>query len=175
MTRHFDPLTAIGDAREAFEGRWEDRLWLNVPGPLYGAATDNCWTGRLHAPTHVLYGGDHASEYVFRQPRTPAETARLVEAARQDPFAGYACDGDAWWTPELVREWWRGRAEVTEYLAGRRGEWEEFDARSGQGVVAAVRGFEAYIADGLATDLRVFLYWLEERRSPGVDDRLPVL
>ncbi|MBZ3902615.1 hypothetical protein [Streptomyces griseiscabiei] len=62
-----------------------------------------------------------------------------------------------------------------EYLSGRRGEWEECDARSGQGIVAAVGDFEAYIADGLATDLRVCLYWLEERRSPGVDDRLPVL
>jgi hypothetical protein len=28
-------------------GTWEDRNWRNVPGPLYGAMTDNCWVGRL--------------------------------------------------------------------------------------------------------------------------------
>jgi hypothetical protein len=175
MTRYFDPLSVIGDHRDSFKGQWDDRLWLNVPGPLYGGDTDTCWTGRLHAPGHVLYGGDHATEYVFRQPRTVTETARLVEAAESDPFAGYGCDGDAWWTPGLVRQWWRDRGRVTEYLAGRRSEWDEFDARSGQGIALAVRDFETYVADGLADDLRVYLYWLEERRSPGVGDPLPEL
>lgn len=175
MTLYFDPLTAIGDNLEAFKGRWEDRLWLNVPGPLYGAQTDNCWTGRLHAPAHVLYGGDYASEYVFRQPRTSTETAGLVQAAAEDPYASYACDGDTWWTPDLVREWWRERGRVTEYLAGGMSEWEEFDSRAEQGIVSAVRDFETYIAGELALDLRVYLYWLEERRSPGVGDRLPGL
>ncbi|MDX3639457.1 hypothetical protein [Streptomyces sp. MB09-02B] len=120
ITDCFALLPAVGDDREAFKGRWEDRLWLNVPGPLYGAETDTCRTGRLHAPAH-------------------------------------------------------GRARIAEYLTRRSGEWGEFDARSEQGLVAAVRDFEAYVADGLATDLRVYLYRLEERRAPGDGDRLPVL
>ncbi|MFJ9457425.1 hypothetical protein ACIRST_20340 [Kitasatospora sp. NPDC101447] len=53
--------------------------------------------------------------------------------------------------------------------------WDEGDDRSGQGIAAAVRDFERYIADGLATDLRVYLHWLEERRSPTPEDRLPDL
>ncbi|MFE4976281.1 hypothetical protein ACFRAR_29780 [Kitasatospora sp. NPDC056651] len=61
------------------------------------------------------------------------------------------------------------------YLSRERSTWAESDARAGQGVVAAVRDFELYIADGLATDLRIYRYWLEERRSPTPDDRLPEL
>lgn len=45
----------------------------------------------------------------------------------------------------------------------------------GPGRGAAVRRFEAYLAEGLATDLRIYLYWLEERRSPTVLDKLPEL
>ncbi|MFJ4770609.1 ferredoxin [Streptomyces uncialis] len=175
MTLYFDPLPAVEGHRDVFRCKWEDRLWLNVPGPFYGGETDNCWTGRLSAPDHVLYGGEHLSEYVYRQPRSAAETARLVEAADADPFHGYGYDGDDRWTTGTVREWWRDRGRVTTYLADRREEWEEWDVREGQGVAAAVRRFEAYLAGGLATDLRIYLYWLEERRSPTVFDRLPEL
>ncbi|MGX1271278.1 ferredoxin [Streptomyces phaeoluteigriseus] len=174
MTLYFDPLTVLAD-RDAFRGRWEDRLWLNVPGPFYGGETDTCWTGRLAAPAHVLYGGEYLSEYVHHQPTTPAETARLARAAGDDPFLGYGCDGDARWTPAAVREWWRDRGRVVRYLSDHKGTWDESDAAAGQGTAAAVRDFAAYIADGLAADLRIYLYWLEERRSPGPDDRLPEL
>jgi hypothetical protein len=39
-------------------GRWEERSWLNVPGPFYGAETDTCATGRRAAPSNVLYTVD---------------------------------------------------------------------------------------------------------------------
>ncbi|MEU1619655.1 ferredoxin [Streptomyces sp. NPDC005722] len=174
MTLYFDPLPLLGDDRKVFGGRWEDRMWLNVPGPFYGAETDNCWTGRLHAPCHVLYGGEYLTEYVYRQPRTPDELARLVEAADEDPFAGYACDGDAHWTVESVREWWRERGRITSYLSAGEHRWEEADW-AGQGLAASVADYAAYIADGLAADLRVYLHWLEERISPTPGDRLPRL
>ncbi|WP_171166384.1 ferredoxin [Streptomyces sp. I05A-00742] len=176
MTLYFDPLTVLdGEDRDVFRGRWEDRLWLNVPGPFYGGETDTCWTGRLHAPRHVLYGGRHLSEYVYRQPRTPAETAALVEAAGDDPFLGYGCDGDSRWTPETVREWWRDRGRVAQYLSDHRSQWEESDVAAGQGVAAAVRDFKAYLDGELAADLRIYLFRLAEGRPPASGDRLPEL
>ncbi|MFD8750363.1 ferredoxin [Kitasatospora sp. NPDC059577] len=175
MTLSFDPVAVLGDDRDAFRGRWEDRLWLNVPGLLYGGETDNCWTGRLSAPSHVLSGGEYLTEYVYRRPRTPADTALLVEAADNDPLLGYGCDGDSRWTPETVREWWRDRGRVLQYLTDHRSTWDEGDAWARQDTAAAVREFERYIAGGLATDLRIYLYWLEERRSPTPADRLPEL
>ncbi|MFF3257236.1 ferredoxin [Actinacidiphila glaucinigra] len=174
MTLYFDPVPLLGDDRKAFGGRWQDRMWLNVPGPFYGAETDNCWTGRLHAPSHVLYGGQYLTEYVYRQPRTPDELARLVEAADQDPRAGYACDGDAHWTVESVREWWRERGRITSYLSAGERRWEEADW-AGQGLAVAVADYAAYIEDGLAADLRVYLHWLEEGISPTPGARLPRL
>ncbi|NEC49707.1 hypothetical protein G3I18_14140 [Actinospica acidiphila] len=99
MTPYYDSVAGLGRAREVFEGGWGDRLWLNVPGPFHGGETDTCRTGRVSAPRHVLYGGQYVTEYVYRRPRTPAETARLVEAAAHDPALGYGCDGDSHWTP----------------------------------------------------------------------------
>ncbi|MFG1665975.1 ferredoxin [Streptomyces sp. Y7] len=172
MTLYYDPVARLGRDREVFQGRWEDRLWLNVPGPFYGGETDTCRTGRLSAPHHVLYGGEYLTEYVYRQPRTRAETARLVEAADCDPFLGYGCDGDSRWTPGAVREWWSDRRRITHYLSTQ--DWEAIDWPQ-QRVAHAVRDYESYLAGRLATDLRIYLHWLEEGRSPAAGERLPDL
>jgi hypothetical protein len=29
-------------AESVFGGKWDERNWRNVPGPLYGAMTDSC-------------------------------------------------------------------------------------------------------------------------------------
>jgi hypothetical protein len=78
---YWDPIGVLpeGEAEATFRGRWEDRLWLNVPGPFYTGESDTCWTGRLHAPRHVLYGGEYVSEYVYRQPTTRAQQTHLVQ------------------------------------------------------------------------------------------------
>lgn len=77
-----DPTIALTpDQRADFRGRWDDLLWLNVPGPFWTGETDTCWTGRLHAPNHVLYGGEYLTEFVYRQPRTATEVAALADAA----------------------------------------------------------------------------------------------
>jgi hypothetical protein len=123
MTLYFDPVAILGNNRDAFRGRWDDRLWLNVPGPFYGGATDTCWTGRLSAPAQVLYGGEYLTEYVYRQPRTPADTALLVEAADNDPFLGYGCDDDSRWTPATVLGWWRNELECQAASAWTR--WDQ--------------------------------------------------
>ncbi|MFD4904211.1 ferredoxin [Kitasatospora purpeofusca] len=181
MTLYFDAAAVLFEAYPSYTGRWEDRLWLNVPGPVYGGETDNCGTGRLEAPRHVLYGGECFGEYIYRQPCTSAEVKDVVGAIEADPWGGYNCDGDQRWTPKLVREWWSDRGRVLEYLRDQSHEWESFDAwMPRQRMVEGVREFAAYIggdtsARSLETDLRVYLYWLEERRSPTPHDLLPDL
>ncbi|MGW0779024.1 ferredoxin [Streptomyces sp. NPDC002835] len=175
MDLYFDPVPLLGDARAAFQGQWSDRKWLNVPGPFYGADTDNCGTGRIHAPGLVLYEGEYFTEYVCRQPRTAEELQQLVDAAEAEAFSGYGCDGDAHWTPAAVREWWRERERIREYLVAGRADWEADDARSGQGVAPAVENYTAYLDGELAAHLRVYLFWLDERRPPTLADRLPEL
>ena len=173
----WEPVAALpeGEPETSFRGRWEDRLWLNVPGPFYTGISDNCWTGRLHAPRHVLYGGEYFGEYVYRQPATPAEVRNLVEAAQQDPYRGYACDGDSRWTSESVRDWWRDRARVTEYLESLLPGWSSSDRSDEREAAEGLRDFAAYIAEGLGTDLRQYLFRLEEGRYPKGSEPLPDL
>ncbi|WP_268220270.1 ferredoxin [Streptomyces sp. EMB24] len=142
----------LGPAREVLQGSWGDRIWLNVPGPFYGGETDTCRTRRRSAPRHVLYGGQYLTEYVYRQPRRPADTARLVEVATDHPVLGYGCDGDSHWTPVAVRERWRDRGRITEYLSAH--DWDDVGwAR--QGVATAGRDYESCLAGSLAADLRI--------------------
>lgn len=181
MTLYFDAAAVLFQVYPSCNGRWEDRLWLNVPGPVYGAQTDNCATGRLEAPRHIHYGGEYFTEYVYRQPRTPDEVRDVRSAIEADPMDGYAWDGDQRWTPELVREWWRDRERILEYLRDQVHEWERYDRWiPNQRAVEGALDFAAYIAGGtdsgsLETDLQIYLYWLQEHRSPTPADRLPEL
>ncbi|MEU2655106.1 hypothetical protein ABZ615_07255 [Streptomyces sp. NPDC007325] len=173
----WDPMVALpdGEPETSFGGRWEDRLWLNVPGPFYTGMADNCWTGRLHAPRHVLYGGQYFAEYVYRQPATTAEVLNLVTAAQEDPYRGYACDGDGRWTPGAVRDWWRDRRRVTEYLESLLPGWSSSDRAEQREAAEGLRDFAAYIAEGLGADLRRYLFRLEEGSYPKSPGPLPEL
>ncbi len=90
---------------------------------------------------------------------------------RLRPSPATAVTGDTHWTPAAVREWWRDRGHIREYLANRRADWEADDAKAGQGVAAAALKYAAYLDGELASHLRVYLFWLEEP----VADRLPQL
>ncbi|WP_374774341.1 hypothetical protein OG756_16480 [Streptomyces sp. NBC_01310] len=162
--------------QKLFGGRWEERLWLNVPGPFYTAETDTCWTGRLHAPDNVLYAaGCESVEYVFRQPRDPREVRNVVAAANEESFGEYACDGDLRSTPPAVRQWWAERSRVAEHMVGALAEFGRGRDRYEDDAVLGVLDFQAYLADGLAADLRAYLFRLEEGRYPEAGERLPEL
>ncbi|MFJ6793891.1 hypothetical protein [Streptomyces sp. NPDC091268] len=109
------------------------------------------------------------------------ELWRLVGAAEDDPMMGYGygygygCDGDAHWTPTAVREWWRDRGRIREYLALQRGRFEADDVTSGQGTAAAARDYAAYLDGDLALHLRAYLFRLEEGRAATPTDLLPRL
>lgn len=87
MTEPWNPLDHVPEEFPRTEDgtKWAQKLWLNVPGPFYTGETDTCWTGRLSAPRHVLYGGPHLAEFVYRQPKTPEEVDCLVDAAWATP------------------------------------------------------------------------------------------
>ncbi|SHM83427.1 hypothetical protein [Actinacidiphila paucisporea] len=58
-------------------GRWEERSWLNVPGPFYTGETDDGRNGPYYLPEHVL-SSDCGYEFVHRQPANPREVAALT-------------------------------------------------------------------------------------------------
>jgi hypothetical protein len=156
------------------DGRnWAEKHWLNVPGPFYTGQTDTGWTGRLSAPRHVLYGGEYLNEFVYRQPKTPAEVERLLCAAGDEPFGGYSGDGDSRWTPDAVRAWWDQRGKVEEHVVGLLALWNERTRQAG--VAEGTRDFLDYLAGDLEADLRAYLFRLEQGRYPDAGDLLPDL
>ncbi len=172
----WDPVSVLSDAdRGHFRDRWNDLGDLNVPGPFYTGVTDNCWTGRLHAPNNVIYGGVHFSEYVFRQPRDANEVAGLVLAAQEEPFAGYASNGDERWTPDAVRSWWQNRHRVSGKVVASLTTLDAEDGRESRDAARGLRQFLGYLETGLEADLRAYVFRLETGRYPKPDQHLPSL
>lgn len=170
--RHID----AGHASEYLMGRWEERSWLNVPGPFYGAETDTCATGRLAAPYNVLYTDD-GQEFIWKQPQNSEQVSAVLDAAYQDPFSGYAWDGDDHWTVDLVRQWWAERGRVRDWIERQLGEdrWLK-DPYDRQAVLKALREFKSYLDGTLELHLRGYLLWLDTRRGRGTETgRLPDL
>ncbi|WP_327738120.1 hypothetical protein OG749_34400 [Streptomyces nojiriensis] len=178
-TQGWDPVAALpeGEPEGSFHGQWQNRSGLNVPGPFYTAGADGGWTGRGYAPRHVLYAdrSEGYGEFVYRQPKTPAEVRALALAAAQDMPAAWACDGDLHWTPTAVRQWWHARRVVEEYIATMLVEWETSQEEDEREAAVGLRDYEAYLADELADDLRAYVFRLEHGRYPGGGDVLPEL
>jgi hypothetical protein len=172
----WDPVSVLSDAdRGYFFDRWDDLGALNVPGPFYTGMTDNCWTGRLHAPRNVIYGGEHFTEYIFRQPRDPDEVAGLVVAAQEDPFAGYASNGDDHWTPEAVRNWWHSRQRVIDSVSASLEVLDAEDRDASRDAAQGLREFLSHLESGLEPELRAYIFRLEAGRYPALGEHLPEL
>ncbi|GAA4830169.1 hypothetical protein GCM10023235_78790 [Kitasatospora terrestris] len=165
---YWDPLPTARDmAGSVGEGRWEDRSWLNVPGPFYAGVTDTGLNGPYYLPEHVLSSDEHY-EFVYRQPANPREVAGLLEIAHSEPMGGYAWDGDQRWTPQAVREWWARRADVRDWITAEL-------AADDRNEPEALHRYAAYLEDGLETYLRGYLFWLTEGREPRLGEELPNL
>ncbi|MFD9357219.1 ferredoxin [Streptomyces sp. NPDC060031] len=181
---YWDPIPTLAilqpGAEPAFGsgwmGRWEERNWRNVPGPFYGAQTDTCWTGRLHAPDLILYDDVYGQEFVYRQPRNPEEVKDLLTAACEETVAGYNHDGDLHWTPDSVRAWWRDRGRVRAWATSLGwSDWVTSEHPEERSAAAAARHYAAYVDAGLAEYLRGYLFWLVEGRPAAHGQTLPEL
>jgi hypothetical protein len=156
-------------------GRWEDRSWLNVPGPFYTGETDTGLNGQVYAPGLVLCGGTWGMEFVYRQPQTPAEVETLLRVAWDEPMGGYAWDGDVHWSERSVREWWANRAQVREWIHNEIATRSISKAGYDRESVPALREFAGHLDGPLERCLRGYIYWLIERREPDARTTLPQL
>lgn len=156
------------------EGRWEEINWRNVPGPFYTGETDTCLTGPLAAPANVLNDEDGV-EFVFRQPRDPAEVTAVLRAAWDEVLGGYAWDGDTRWTPEGVRAWWAQRGRVREWATGYAARIAATPSSPDASALPAVRAYEASFDRELPAYLRSYLFFLAEARPPRPGEALPYL
>ena len=176
------PLPGLEEFVPSYNPSWgqredarEERDWRGVPGPFYASGTDTCWTGRTVAPGHVLYEDDFGTEFLYRQPCTVEETLRVVAASWLDPMAGYACDGDSRWTPDLVREWWRDRGRVREWAVRLDRAWSASQEEQEREAAGGARAYVAHIDGDLGDRLRHYVFWLAEGHPAGAGETLPRL
>ncbi|GAA1589725.1 ferredoxin [Streptomyces globosus] len=164
-----ETVTVLAPAETYLTGRWAERNWRNVPGPFYGAQTDTCEMGPEVAPQHIMCD-ETGQEFVFRQPRRPAEVNSVLLAAWNDPCGQYGMDGDQWWTTQSVRAWWQERARLR--------EWAERFSTAPSGSHHFPYGLAdllSYLDGDLKAHLRGYLFWLEEGRPPTGAEILPDL
>ena len=123
----------------------------------------------------MLYGGDldHEQEFLYRQPRNLEELRAVVNAAQEDPCAGWASDGDAHWTPSLVREWWRDRGRVRDWITEKRHRWRLSDRADEREAADGLTAYLAYLDGELESHLRAYCYFLDNHVSPGTSNALP--
>ena len=161
-----------------FYGKWPERNWRNAPGPLYGAQTDNCGTGHAAAPKNVMED-PRGYEYVLIQPCNEKELADVLEAAFQDPHAGYAADGNSHWTVDAVKDWWAARPLILEELADEL-YYKLPPGKTSNGFRNGdedphVRNFINYLEHRAARPTQLYWFWLDNGRPPSQHESLPEL
>ncbi|WP_392962925.1 hypothetical protein [Streptomyces sp. LN245] len=114
-------------------------------------------------------------EFVYRQPKNAVEVDRLLFAAWTDPLSGYGRDGDQHWTAGSVRSWWHERSRLREWATSLDTAWSARSGESHREVTAGLNDLLTSLDGELGTDLRVYLYQLQERRSPDPTEALPRL
>jgi len=170
---HPAPWVVLGrNQRHAmFSDVWAERDWRNVPGPFYAAETDTCGGGRWCAPDLVLVNEDW-TEFVFRQPTNPSQVLDLLDAAYDDPFQQYGCDGHEHWTVDTIRDWWADRDRLLAWIESMVSVMAEQKAPS---EVASLLEFADHVRGPLEGQLREYAYWLESGESPPLGVTLPSL
>jgi hypothetical protein len=85
--------------------------------------------------------------------------------SRNDPFGGYACDGDDHWTLALVREWWAGRQRIAIWTRDVCRTWPVSGHADKRENVLGLRDYASYLDNGLETYLREYGFWLDNHRA----------
>lgn len=148
---------------------WEKRNWRGIPGICYTGETDTCLTGRIEAPDNVLYD-EGGSEFIFRQPRNEAELKAVIRAGMVDPFDEYGFDGHRRWNLASIRDWWRQRQRIFNWIAGNGLNPHLYAEQSD-----AMLDFQLYMVSGAERFLQSFAFFLDNGRHANGADRLPDL
>ncbi|RSM84273.1 ferredoxin [Kibdelosporangium aridum] len=122
-----------------------------------------------------MYDDDYGQEFIYRQPQNPEELRRVLDAAGDDPWGGYAADGDNHWTLTSVREWWADRGRLREWATKLAAKWSVSEVKDEVEAANGALDLVAYLDNGMEAYLRGYVFWLAEGREPVVGETLPAL
>lgn len=143
---------------------WKNKGGLNFPGPFYTGESDTCGTGIVESPNNVIIDED-GMEHVMIQPRNKDELEELWNAAATEVFGSYYCDGNNFWTVELVKDWWGNRMRIIKRLS----HYSISNNNQGQ-----EKTYLSYLRNEAELDLRKYCFFLENGYYPS-DENLPEL
>jgi hypothetical protein len=109
----------FGSDSDYGDSGWSVKGELNFPGPFYTGESDTCGTGIIESPNNVIFD-ENCMEHVMIQPRTKVELLQLWNAGAVEVFGSYYCDGNKYWTVQLVRIWWSNRNEILDHLKNEK-------------------------------------------------------
>jgi hypothetical protein len=102
---------------------------------------------------------------IARQPVPPiqssADRVDVIAAMQQDPWAGWARDGDSHWTLTLVREWWSDRGRLRNWITTKHRRWIDSDRTEEREAASGLTDYLAYLDGDLASHLQSYLYFLD--------------
>ncbi len=143
---------------------WSKKGELNFPGPFYTGETDTCGTGIIESPKNVILD-ENCMEYVMIQPRNKTELLQLWNAGAAEVFESYYCDGNKYWTVQLVKNWWSNKNEILQHL--KNDELIKVNCNQEKRYI--------YYLEKLAEmDLRKYCFFLDNGFYP-INEKLPEL
>src|SRR5579862_4816166 len=170
----YSALESLGydHANAPFHGLWEDKFWMNTPGPLYYIGGTYYTEGILTAPNNIAVYDNF--QVIYRQPVNRYELQQVVQA--NQTFSTCAADGDLNWDTASVKAWWTKTRPLVENevrqayeqeLAAKQHHYEDATYLSG------LRRWLEYLTDGMRQYLHVYAFYLDHERIPTEDDTLP--
>jgi len=170
-------LTALGKRHGEgdFQGKWEEKHWMNTPGPIYGADTVSCGAGPPAAPNNV--GVDELwHEVIYRQPVNDYELRQVVNAAWAEVVDGYGADGDLHWSYKTIKEWWVGPRRKVEQELQRLYEAQlALRDQKNYEFFSILSRWMGYLKTDMHQYLQVYAFFLDNGRVLAESDRLPEL
>ncbi len=137
----------------------------------------NLRTLRPPCPAHTIGNYDeNGFEFIFRQPRNEKELLQTMNASLTDSFGEYGFDGHRTWTVSLVREWWKNRRRVAEWIEkfDDHSEWKQHEFAI-QKQLFGLQEFKFHLIYESENYLRTFAFFLSEGRWASNGDYLPDL
>lgn len=98
-------LTKYAIDNELNQSDFDNKDWLNTPGPLYTTNKNTYGSGYIIAQHNIAFNSA-MNQVIFKQPLNKKESDKTILALELDDFEGYYFDGNCCWNKDNILAWW---------------------------------------------------------------------